>query len=209
MNTIVLDLQYMAPIAYFAIIAQADEVILESHEHFVKQTHRNRCRIMGSDRLLDLSVPVHFAGKKIPVQELKIDYRQKWVNNHWRAIQSAYGKSPFFDYYGEAIHDVLYSKPERLFDLNQTLLTICLNYLQIDTPIRMTAEFVKEYSSPIFDLRSVIHPKKPTDGLIWYKSQKYVQTFGKDFVPNLSIIDLLFCEGPMAGDIVKRSFVKH
>ncbi|MCE7992608.1 MAG: WbqC family protein [Roseivirga sp.] len=205
MQKILLDIQYLPSIAYFAAIKQADEVWIEAHQNFVKQSYQNRCRILGANGTQDLSVPVNHRSRKIPIQELTIDYKQKWMNTHWRALQSAYGKSPFFDYYADEIRGIIQSKCATLFEIDRQLMTLCLKYLQIDTPIHFTKVFEKETKGNVSDLRSVIHPKKGLSELPWFKPTPYHQIFGSNFAPNLSVLDLLFCEGPMAGSILEQS----
>ena len=206
MKRILLDLQYLPPVAYFAAIRQADEVWIEAHENFVKQTYRNRCRILSTHGVQDLSIPVHHAGKKILIRDLTIDHKQKWMNTHWRAIQSAYGKAPFFDYYAEELERVILSKPERLFDMNWQLLTICLKFLGLEKKaIRQTTHYAKSPESRVSDLRSAIHPKRAAPD--WFHSVPYHQIFGNNFVPNLTILDLLFCEGPGAHALLGQSCV--
>ena len=206
MQTVILDLQYLPSVAYFCIIKKAPKVLIEAHENFVKQTYRNRCRIMTANKVLDLSIPVSHGNRKVPIQKLAIDHQQKWKNNHWRAIESAYRNAPFYEYYYEKIKQVLYGDDMTLFGLNRKLLTICLKYLQIDTPIHFTTAYQENYDKPVLDLRSAIHPKKGVNTLSWFVPQSYHQVFGKDFVSNLSIIDLLFCEGPGAARILQASF---
>ena len=205
MQMVLLDSQYLPSIAYFSAIKAASKVLIETQENFVKQTYRNRCRILTANKVLDLSVPVNHGNRKIPIQKLTIDHRQKWKNNHWRAIESAYRNAPFYEHYSEEIREVLYSDNRTLFELNHQLLTICLKYLQIDTPIHFTTDYHKNYDEPVLDLRSAIHPKKDVLALSWFAPQPYHQIFGKDFVPNLSIIDLLFCEGPEAVGLLQKS----
>ena len=207
MKSILLDLQYLPPVAYFAAIKQADEVWIEANENFVKQTYRNRCKILSTHGVQDLSIPVHHAGKKILIRDLTIDHKQKWMNTHWRAIQSAYGKSPFFDYYADEIEQVILSKSENLFDLNWQLLSICLKYLNLSQkPVFLTKSYTKTPENGVVDLRSVIHPKKPAPE--WFREVPYHQIFGEEFVPNLTILDLLFCEGPGADVLLGQSCVK-
>ena len=206
MKKILLDLQYLPPLAYFAAIAKADEVWIEGAENFVKQTYRNRCRIMTTHGVQDLSIPVHHAGRKIPIRDLEIDYKQKWMNNHWRAIKSAYGKAPFFDYYSEEVEEAIMTKYQYLFELNWQLLTICLRYAGLTQPqIHITETYEKIPQNGILDLRSAVHPKKAAPD--WYRAQSYHQIFGNNFVPNLTILDLLFCEGPGAYELLGQSCV--
>ncbi|OEK05756.1 WbqC family protein [Roseivirga misakiensis] len=202
---VLIESQYLPSIAYFSLIVRADVVFLETQEHFEKQSYRNRCHIVGANKVQSLSIPVHHGGRKILITDLAIDYKQKWMNNHWRAIQSAYGKAPFFDFYGEYIKDEFERTPERLFDFNQTLLTLCLKLLRTKVEIVKTDMYQKSPSDDIMDMRSLIHPKKSLDTLAWFRPEPYHQIFGKDFVPNVSILDLLFCTGPDALDILYQS----
>ncbi len=208
---VLIELQYLPSVAYFSLLAHADEVLLELSENFEKQSYRNRCHIIGANKVQSLSVPVHHAGRKISIQNLEIDYKQKWKNNHWRAIQSAYGKAPFFDFYAEYLRAEINKEYLYLSELNQALLTLCLKLLKLDVSITETEQYVKMPSEGIMDLRSQIHPKKSIDNLTWFKPQYYQQVFGKDFVPNMSIIDLLFCMGPDALEVLYGSnvFIKN
>jgi hypothetical protein len=207
MKTILIESQYFPPISYFSALYQADEVIIEANEWFEKRSYRNRCTILTANGNLDLTVPVHGANKKILTQRIEIDNHEKWVNNHWRAIQSAYGKSPFFDFYADGFESILKSEQTNLFSLNQRLLTICLKYLQIDTKVTLTTSFEKNPKADITDLRSALHPRNPYYELKWFNPASYQQIFGKNFVSNLSILDLLFCTGPEALKVLKQSIV--
>ena len=194
---VLLDLQYLPSIAYFQAITRSGEVVLERHEHFVKQTYRNRCRINTANGPAMLIVPLGEKHGKTPVTDLRIDYSQKWLNNHWRAIQSAYGNAPFFEYYADDLHRILFKRSPFLYELNYELLTMCLAWLKLNTNLRETTGYDKQPLSSVTDLRSVIHPKKELLES-FYTPVAYVQVFGKKFAPNLSIIDLVFCLGPGA-----------
>lgn len=205
MQKILLDVQYLPSVAYFVAIKKADEVWIETKQNFVKQSYQNRCTILGANGTQDLSIPVNHRSRKIPIQELTIDYKQKWMNTHWRALQSAYGKAPFFDYYSDDVRHIIQSKADSLYEINWQLMTLCLKYLQIDTPVYLTEQYEKEPETGVIDLRSKIHPKKPLSDLPWLQPQPYQQVFGSNFVPNLTVLDLLFCEGPMAGSVLEQS----
>ena len=144
---------------------------------------------------------------KIPIQEVRIDYAQKWMNLHWRAIQSGYGKAPFFDYYADYFKNEIYSGEVYLYELNKRLLTLCLKLLGIHVSITYSEKYGKNAPEGILDMRSVILPKTDIQNLSWFQARPYYQLFGKDFVPNLSILDLLFCTGPDASGISKESFL--
>lgn len=204
---ILIESQYFPSIAYFSLLANSEQVHIDIHENFEKQSYRNRTHIIGANQVQSLSVPVNHAGRKIPIHQLQIDHQQKWMNNHWRAIQSAYGKAPFFDYYGEYFRDEFQRKHERLIGFNQSLLTLCLKLLKLKLNVVETQIYEKTTPEGVIDFRSQIHPKKSLDTLAWFRPELYHQIFGKDFVPNMSILDLLFCTGPDALEVLNRSGV--
>ncbi len=205
--TALIDLQYLPPISYFTALSKFDEVRIEACENFIKQTYRNRCYINTSQGPLALVVPLTGSGKH-SIREIAIDNNQKWRNIHWRAIQSAYGKAPFFEYYADDLHDNIFKPFDRLYDLNFCLLTMCLKWLKWSIPVSESKQFEKTLETPIIDLRSAITPKKITGGGRFYEPAVYHQVFGNKFVENLSLIDLVFCEGPVAWTVVQASTPK-
>ena len=208
MKIVLLETQYLPSIAYFAAFVSADELVIELHENFQKQTYRNRCYINTSQGPIPLIVPLLNAGSKTLITDVEIDYSQRWQNNHWRAIQSSYGKAPFFEYYSDELHAQLFRKFNRLFDLNSALLTLCLRWLKCKIPVRGTSEYEKSPLQPIYDLRSTVSPKNSTRLHEIYEPAVYHQVFGNKFVQNLSLIDLIFCEGPGALSVVHTSTPK-
>lgn len=207
MNSILIELQYLPPISYFSLIQSFTEVIVEKFEHYEKQTYRNRCYINTANGKECLIVPLTSKHGKVVIKDIQIDYGQKWLNNHWRTIQSAYGNAPFFEYYSQDLHQVLFKKHRFLYDLNMELLTMCLNWLRYHTAIKETLQYEKVPSLAIKDFRSALNPKKEGDCNRFFKSEEYRQVFGSKFVPNLSIIDLIFCEGPGSLSIVRASAI--
>lgn len=204
MMKLLIDLQYLPNTLYFSLFARAEKVVLERNENFVKQTYRNRTHILTPNGVDSLSIPLVGSQKKIRIDKIEIDYHQKWMNRHWRAIKSAYGKAPFFEYYADYIETEIYSNHETLFDLNYKLLTLCLKFLQIETPISFTSNYQKTLNPSIIDLRSSIHPKKEFTSSLDHVYIPYPQVFGNSFVQELSILDLLFSEGPNAGSIIRQ-----
>ena len=204
-NTLLIDLQYFPNLAYFCTLLKYDKIVIEAQENYAKQTYRNRCRILTSNKVADLSIPVLSGSKKENIQLVKIDYGQKWLNNHWRAITTAYGKSPFFEFYEQEFHNVLFQKPEYLFDLNRSLLTICLKFLGFEKTIFLSKGFQNGKKKGVFDGRGLISPKTKANVDPFYHPCPYNQIFGSKFVANLSVIDLLFCEGPNAMSILRQS----
>lgn len=203
MSNVVIELHYLPCLAYFTILQRYGAVVLEKHEHFVKQSYRNRCYVNTEHGPEALSVPLTGKHGKVPVTRVRVDYTQKWLNNHWRTIQSAYGKAPFFEFYSDDLHDVLFRKYDYLYDLNYALLTMCLTWLRCDIKVRESLSYEKEYAQGFHDLRSCITPRNPEFVQRIHRAVPYCQVFGSTFADNLSILDVVFCSGPEAGRILK------
>ena len=201
----IIELHYFPSIPYMASWVFFDEMIIESKESYAKQSFRNRCQIRSANKVHDLIVPIRKGNSNIPIQELRIDNRQLWVKNHWRAIQSAYGNAPFFEHYAPDVQKILFGEPRFLFDLNLEILEYVLNILGINKKIIFTQKYEKEYPPELSDLRSTIHPKQHPDKLFFYDPPRYTQVFGNQFIRDLSVLDLLFCEGPNALSFIQRS----
>lgn len=200
-----IDPHYLPSLEYFCALYPYEKIILEKHEHFVKQSFRNRCYINTSQGVQMLIVPVTEKHGKVSVQEIKIDHQQKWQNNHWRAIESAYRNAPYFEFYSDELKNIIYKKHELLFSLNRELLSFCLRAIGMQRELSETVSFEKEAGTSVSDLRSLIIPKKPHSDRTFYRAAPYQQVFGNAFVTNLSFIDLLFCEGPNSIKIIKAS----
>ena len=212
---------YFPPISYFAAIAEDMEglvrtkgedrrsipssplspstIYIEACENYQKQSYRNRCHFYAADGKQSLSFPIaHSEGThKHLISEVLIDYSKPWALQHKRAIISAYRTSAYFEYYQDELFAILDSKPERLLDLNTRLLEFFLDKIGIKAEISMTENFSQ--NTDCEDLREVIHPKRPDNILEKLELNKpYFQVFAEKhgFIPNLSIMDLLFNEGP-------------
>ncbi|NCB18602.1 MAG: hypothetical protein EOM61_03165 [Bacteroidia bacterium] len=197
----VLTTAYLPPVKYFGIIKNDPEWKLERFGSYCKQSYRNRCHIYGANGLLPLYIPVCRAkGYSREIGEVKIDNSDNWQIKHWRAIVSAYNSSPFFDYFKDDLHGFYHQKYESLFEFNTSLLKVLLELLGLPAEIRFTDSF-KSYEYG--DFRELVHPKKESP-LIYPNNQKgrYHQVFAlkSGFIPNLSVIDLLFNEGPESLD---------
>jgi hypothetical protein len=159
---------------------------------------------MTAQGVLELSVPVQKFGNT-SIKQTRIDYRQKWVKDHWRSIKTAYGNAPFFEHLAGYFEEIYLQKFDYLLDLNIAIIGLCWKLLGVDMPLEKTADFRKVCSEDILDYRSEIHPKNLRKNSRFYKPCNYNQIFGKNFVGNLSIIDLLFCEGPYAYQVLLES----
>ncbi|GCC51285.1 hypothetical protein SanaruYs_15080 [Chryseotalea sanaruensis] len=211
MSSCLIELHYLPSVQYFTTLAKHNVITIERHEHFIKQSYRSRCVINTSQGPQTLIVPLssksnagsngHF---KSLITEVGIDYSQKWLNNHWRSIQAAYAKAPFFEYYADALHTVLFKQYPYLYELNMSLLTLCLKWLKLEIQIQESLAYEKATPLGEIDLRNAISAKKK--GLIKYEPhfKPYTQVFGNTFVNNLSIIDLIFCTGPQALTYLKE-----
>lgn len=207
MQTALIDLHYLPSLEYFTCIKKFDKILIEREEHFVKQTYRNRCHILGANKVDRLTIPVIGGNRKVKIKDVKIDYHQKWLNVHRRAIRSAYGKAPFYEFFFDYFDEEFQKREKFLFDLNFRLLTLCLKLLRMEPSITFSEQYIKEPEGDITDLRSVIHPKRDFHLNNLYRPHKYNQVFGAGFVANLSIIDLLFCEGPNSADTLTESML--
>ena len=203
--TALIDLHFLPSLEYFCVLQKFDHIILEKHEHYIKQSYRNRCHINTSNGTHALTVPLTEKHGKVFVKDVRIDSSTKWQNIHWRTLQSAYKKAPFFEHYEENLHKLICKDHRFLFDLNLALLSFCLTSLRSGLKVSESVAYEKNMNPAVLDLRSVIQAKKSYSERSYYKAVPYTQVFGNMFVPNLSLIDLLFCEGPNAGRLIRAS----
>lgn len=196
---VLLSTAYWPNLHYFYYILNADSVCIEHFENYQKQSFRNRATILTANGTLDLSIPVTKNGIKELTKDITISYQEKWQIKHWRAITSAYKNSPYFEHFESEIAPFYLQEYENLSQYNQMQLNTVLKILKLKKQLFFSANYIKSPEGSL-DLRESIHPKKEfgldvlvTDTL----NQNYYQTFESkfDFVPNLSILDLLFNKG--------------
>ena len=222
-----LSTAYMPPVSWFAAMAEEMEglsnrrdgdsslelspsvVYIEACENYQKQSYRNRCRFYAADGVQALSYPIIHEGgtHKLPISEIRIDWSTPWLQQHQRAIVSAYRTSAYFEYYQDELFAIMESRPERLLDLNMALLRFFIEKTGLAVDLRLTEDFSKDGVQTSADgtriicedLREAIHPKRPNTILKDLKLEKpYFQVFARKhgFQSDLSIMDLLFNEGP-------------
>lgn len=194
---IVLPSFYLAPIAYYSHILQTDgEILLEMYEHFPKQTYRNRTSIHSPNGRLDLTIPIQKTKdqRRTQMKDVQICNADDWQRQHWMTIQTSYRRSAYFEYYEDEFVEFYNKKFNFLFDFNQKLNELILKFLKIKTSFSFTESYRENYLD-LLDLRNVIHPKKELQ-----TNKFYFQVFEpkNGFISNLSIIDLLFNQGPQS-----------
>jgi len=187
----------------------AEEILLEKYEHYPKQTYRNHCVIYGANGSQTLTVPVTKGDNlKVCTKDVRIDYSMNWQNNHLRAIESAYRCSPFYEYYIDDIEPLLKNRHLFLYDFNLEVTTSICQILGITIKLKETQEYLKIVPEEYLDFRASIHPKprmQVPDNL--FNAPVYRQVFEpkSGFIHNLSIIDLIFNEGPEAIQLLRKS----
>lgn len=189
---------YLAPIAYYAGLYAAREVVEDDGEHYVKQTLRNRCYIATPDGAQALTIPVVRSGAaRTAVGDIRISDHGNWRRLHWQALVSAYESSPYFEYYADDFRPLYCRKFDFLADFNEVLRHVVLDALQLDIPVRRTAEYIAEVPAGAVDLRTLTGKPAGGNGMA-VNFPSYYQVFAgrTGFLPNLSIVDLLFNMGP-------------
>ena len=185
---------YLGPLDYYQQLIQQESIVFEQHENFTKQTYRNRCVVLGSNGKTNLSIPIQKTASKIPMKELKISYQEAWQKDHWRAIVSAYQNSPFFEYY-DYLFQPFYEKEETfLIDFNLGLHEVILKCLDTNCSHVLSASFSPMHTEN--EHRLAYSPKKESAFVKTFAEYNQVFSDRMEFTPNLSIIDLIFNEGP-------------
>ncbi len=212
-NRLILPSAYLPSISYVSAIFRSyiekGDVVIDRYENYVKRSQRNRAQIMTAQGVMDLTVPVHNANTpRQPMHTIKIDNSKRWQHQHWIAIKSAYKSSPYFDHYEPYFEPIFKQEWCSLTELNEALLKIILKLLNIDSNIEKSTIYIESSENDI-DLRKKVSKESSKESSknseLFQTSEdlqikEYIQVFEdrQPFAPNLSIIDLLLCEGPAA-----------
>ena len=200
---VLLSSAYFAPVQYYTKLISYSHVTIEFCESYLKQTYRNRTVILAANGPLQLALPIVDGPRaKGPIRDQLLSYDYPWQQMHWRGISSAYNNSPFFEYYADDFAPFFQKKQWKyLIDFNDEIQQAVLRSIDFDVPVQHTEDYIPAGKVPLTmdDFRYAIHPKshKQLEDSN-FSPTPYVQVFHEKwgFVPNLSILDLLFNEGP-------------
>lgn len=203
---LLIDLQYLPPISYFSKLIRYQQITFDLYEHFVKSTFRNRCLIAGPNGRLMLSIPLE-RGKHQhrPIRDIKISYDTGWLKNHWYSIQSSYRSSPYFEFYEDELEPVFNKKYEYLHERNIACFTWICEVLEVD----LQWGFTQKYESGNTEMDDQRSKRKPVSGHLENRDTglpRYKQVFEdrNGFLADMSIMDLIFNEGPNSAVLIKQ-----
>ncbi len=191
-------------IAWWAHAAQATAVCFDEAEHFEKMSYRNRYYLAGANGVVQLSVPlVHGRNQRAIMRDVLISDREQWQVTHWRTITSVYRRAPYFEHYEQAIHGLFQQPFHSLIQFNLATVQWLQAQLSFSFEVTTTQKYENQYGEDIIDLRNL---KPRTEKVTLTTFPSYYQLFGdrNGFLPNMSVLDLLFSEGPYSGFWIKE-----
>ncbi len=190
---------YFGPIQWYQKLHRMP-CIIEQHDHFVKQTYRNRCVIATANGTQTLTVPIErYDGTKCPMRDIRISDHGNWRHLHWNALVSAYGETPFFEFYADDLRPFFEKQHTFLFDLNLDIMHTMCQLLDVRPQVTLSEQYIvlPSEDDAVVDFREAIRPKHPLPDADFNPTPYYqVRAQRHGFLPNLSILDLLFNEGP-------------
>lgn len=194
MKQVCLSTAYFPSVSYVKEILRADTVWIEQNDYYVRQTYRNRCYIAAANGKMALSIPVERnLTEKGLVKDIRISDHDNWRHQHWQSIVSAYGMSPFFEYYEDDIAPFFTKRWKFLIDFNMEITHKLLDLLEIDKPLKLTDEYCADFQNKVVDLRLTTKAHKEESVV----TKPYYQVFDAKygFLPDLSVLDLIFNMG--------------
>ncbi len=198
MNTVLIHPNYGCPIAQYAAIAQGYTLRFEAKDNYQKQTYRNRMKIATSSGILTLTIPIlHNKNTKERQQsfEVRIENTFHWQRDHWRSLKVAYQTSPYFEYYEDIFEPLYHTAYDKLIDFVLALHEIIMDCLQLENTFTYTSIYEKNPEG-ISDFRHLTLAKK--DPAITFPDYHQLFRDKHGFLANLTVLDLLFNEGPNA-----------
>ena len=183
---------YFPPIRYMADFLQAENPLIDGFENMQKQTYRNRCYILGPNGRQMLIVPTARNNESRRVKDIRISYAENWQKEHYKSLEAAYRRSPYFEYYEHIFETILKTRYNFLFELNNAIMEQILNLLQADVQIKLTESYKADFE---IDKRDVYKAKSEP-----VQIPVYAQVFEEKipFESGLSIIDLICNQGPQS-----------
>jgi hypothetical protein len=193
--SLILSSNYIGNIDYYSILNQNTAVTIDVYEHFQKQSYRNRGVIHGANGALNLIIPLVNRGIRTKMSDIKIDNSQRWQILHWRSLESAYRSSPYFEFYEDDLKPFYRKEYTSLIQFNSDIQTKIIDLLDIDVELSNSEVYEKQEGT---DYRTELKPNKEASSFFYL--EEYTQVFSDrhGFLPNLTILDLLFNEGPNA-----------
>ena len=197
---VLLPISYLGPVSYYSKLLKSEEIFIETKEHFVKQSVRNRCVILSANGVQTLSIPKERkSSNKTLITNIKISNTQNWQKLHWKSLISSYNSSPFFEYYKDNLEELYLIPQLNLFDFNIKLTETILSFLQTEKQIKFTSEFNEDFEG--IDLRNHTFNNN--------NMENYEQVFADkiEFQSDLSVVDLLFNLGPETTSYLQRQSI--
>lgn len=197
-----LPVGYFPPISYFAYLLR-DEVTIETKEHFVKQSLRNRCTILGANGSLNLLVPRTKSNERLTMEQTQIHDETDWKTLHWRSLEAAYRKSPYFEYYEDELEPFFKKAHTHHLPLGLESIQLVCELLGIAFKPETSSSYQTNFDG--LDMRNAWNKQNYLEQSPVVSFPTYIQVFNDRhaFEPDLSILDLLFCLGPRAVDYLK------
>lgn len=204
MEKILLHLPYFGPVSHFREVVKPAEIWFENEDNYQKQSYRNRTVIYGANGRLLLNIPVkHLRTPGVKqhqkYKDIRIDNSVNWQKQHWKSLKSAYQTSPFFEFYEDDLAPLYTQKATFLMDFNYRCFHLAFECLQLEVSYQKTEEYFRE-PTEMTDKRELINAKKE----IHIKEYSQVFQEKEGFLSNLSILDLMFNEGPNAVNYLRN-----